>query len=69
MAEWMPIETAPRDGTDVLCWVGFTYTPEQHVILHWSEGDWITDYMVDYWAASYEPTHWQPLPDPPEENP
>lgn len=56
---WQPIETAPDDGTDVLT-CDFR---GQMRVLHFSEysGEWI----CSAWS-SYDPTHWQPLPDPPK---
>ena len=72
--EWQPIDTAPRDGTSVLL---FLPTGAQTVGC-WDpdfddldEPGW-TDYTVESWA--YEevvrlyPTHWMPLPTPPEEH-
>jgi hypothetical protein len=67
MSEWQPIETAPRDGHDILI------TNRGHGMLvriaFWDEafgvgGRWST------WPgrnpALYEPTHWMPLPEPPQ---
>ena len=64
MSEWQPIETAPRDGTDIL--VG--YTTGEICILHF---DAATFAWWDHLGA-YEfpdPTHWMPLPPPPETTP
>lgn len=63
---WQPIETAPRDGS----------------ILGWNRLDGVLVYRpVNYgsnkqfasWAAEFDcegladdPTHWMPLPEPPE---
>ena len=62
MSDWQLIETAPRDGTEFLAWDGSGY----HVVYShefelsngnhaWFNGD-----------VYVKPTHWQPLPDPPE---
>jgi hypothetical protein len=57
---WQPIETAPKDGTNVL--VGH----ERAVFSGWwseSAGGWVdgsTDMYED--LIVYHPTHWQPLP-------
>ena len=62
---WQPIETAPKDGTDVLLgaegWViigsWFRFDDE-------GNGRWMHED-----GATCDPTHWQPLPSPPEVKP
>lgn len=66
MSEWQPIETAPRDGTEILCcecveiFIGF-----------WSgnnvDGYWDSYEEGAHYIDSYSPTHWMPLPEPPKE--
>jgi hypothetical protein len=65
--QWRPIETAPRDGTEVLL-----YTAQGMIQGCFAYGDWEQSVC----AASYDaatayiecvPTHWQPLPEPPKE--
>lgn len=51
--KWQPIETAPKDGTDLLLWEP---SLGQSVIAHSVNGEW---------PWFYKPTHWMPLPDPP----
>lgn len=78
MSEWRPIETAPKDGTRFrarriaaeivngsrqrtrrITWWG----KASHVPLYgWCHGQHWED--VTLW----EPTHWVPLPDPPEDS-
>ena len=75
---WQPIETAPKDFTNILIWVDFIDAPGEGDTLQWQiEGG----YMVVMWdeetnrwepiiAALPEgsiitPSHWMPLPDPP----
>lgn len=67
MAEWQPIETAPRDGTRILFytpgdeetgWLGIV--TESHYDKHG-----LVDLFVPQWQDGLEPTHWMPLPDPP----
>jgi len=61
MSEWQPIETAPRDGTPVLCY----YPPEGGddgvCEVYSSLGDGYYEFLLD----GRDPTHWMPLPDPP----
>lgn len=64
---WRPIESAPKDGTEVLAWGvtalnGQRYAPGREVAW-WNadEGEWDTrDPCIDF-----SPTHWQSLPEPP----
>ena len=67
--DWQPIETAPTDGTAVLCWP-FNYSSlfegkaePEIVIGFFSEDDWWCESTV---AKTFDPTHWRPLPTPPE---
>lgn len=69
MMEWMPIETAPKDGTDVVLvkvgnkpWIGRFYT---HLQERYGMG-WRNSH-----GNLFNPTHWMPLPEPPviKENP
>jgi hypothetical protein len=70
--DWQPIETAPRDGTAVLCWP-FNYSSlfegkaePEIVIGFFSENDWWCESNV---SKTFDPTHWRPLPAPPEGQP
>lgn len=64
---WQPIETAPKDARAV---IGFDPTREQ--LDSWDLGSvefmrWIDGAWLDPATHSMRPTHWLPLPDPPEE--
>lgn len=76
---WRPIETAPRDGTTVLLWG--IWAGEINGLSNWPTidiGEWRggkSDFLGDDWwqlvtgdayAAWMRPTHWRPLPPPPE---
>ncbi len=58
---WLPIETAPRDGTHILLCshegilIGFWNTLSNEGFTH------------DLDRGNYQPTHWMPLPPPPEQ--
>lgn len=74
---WMPIESAPRDGTEILT-VGLDCA-ERAIATRWFDpGPYVRtehrSYHKDagfYWAGydgavgPIRPTHWQPLPAPP----
>ena len=61
--EWQQIETAPKDGTEILLAcalplvdIGLCYWRNDNVMVGWT------------WGLGKEfrnPTHWMPLPDPP----
>lgn len=62
--EWQPIETAPKNGRDLILWFPKIKrvqacawkSPNGYYAAAWSaDGQWIP----------YEPTHWMPMPDPP----
>ena len=76
MTEWQPIETAPRDGRDVLVmrdiWPGTESGRAEECNGHntyvaaWWGSEWVC-YMdqVQDPRCPIEPTHWMPLPFPP----
>lgn len=81
MSKWQPIDTAPKDGTHVLLWikygdfpvVGYWFT-HQGTDLGWQmEKEHFEVSCATYCyggsvcnAYRTTPTHWMPLPDPPE---
>lgn len=70
--EWQPIETAPKDGTDVLL---CEFRHDQYVRIE--HGSWglieVSDFdgmrgygwMTDFGSID-EPTHWMPALEPPK---
>jgi hypothetical protein len=56
---WQPIETAPKDGTEVLIW-----PREITGTAIYSHGEWV-DPNEEY--AESHPTHWMPMPAGPTE--
>lgn len=66
--KWQPIETAPRDGTRILATWAYTWS-QSGVHIEACEfgesGGWFYTYDGD--APSTPPTHWMPLPEPPEQ--
>ncbi len=65
---WLPIETAPRDGTYVLLAgpSGYITTPLRAHVGRWGttykENRWITHSNDDFTDDGEEPTLWMPLP-------
>jgi len=71
MGEWRNIDTAPKDGSEVILgargtvWSGYWENQPNH----WDETGW---YEEDARQGHYyhrhpgQPSHWQPFPDPPE---
>lgn len=74
---WLPIETAPKDGSTILaCVKKFEATTCRWVHDPIADkGQWHTEYVDIYEdddelhnalsASKYEPTHWMRLPEPP----
>jgi hypothetical protein len=66
--KWQPIETAPKDGTEVLIFQRIKDQGEKD-LLHLAVASWEGSYWDDRidmppWP---KPTHWMPLPDPPND--
>ena len=62
-SEWLPIESARRDGKAILLYI--RWAGKRHrVVSRWSDydGAWIAE-LTNYPVRA---THWQPLPAPPE---
>lgn len=84
MSEWQPIDTAPRDGTEILlfgacgCRVGYfdtEFNDEPYGTRPYSgwwsfEGEISPEFPawrdLDVIEAKNPPTHWMPLPEPPD---
>ena len=61
--QWQDIATAPKDGTFILAFGNGVAIHNCHYIAEWSEGDgWICSYS----DVDVTPSHWMPLPTPPE---
>ena len=64
MMDWQPIETAPKDGYEILtygvCDEGFPFM--------WVSGWWTFPDGTGHWTGWHDDswiTHWMPLPEPP----
>lgn len=76
---WQPIETAPKDGTRILARNDSYGTRETYWCLYGDgsiakqlfvqgkgpDGSWEWSEPQNFWASSWVPTHWMPLPDAP----
>jgi hypothetical protein len=67
MSEWQPIETAPKDGKRILLVINID---KIFVVI----GGWDSSWTGQCWVYDTKriptdvmPTHWMPLPKPPEE--
>ena len=61
--EWQPIETAPRNGTDILAYERIADTDRILTMRY----DGVAQAFVTnvHSFVAFEPTHWMPLPAPP----
>lgn len=66
---WQPIETAPKDGSEIL--VSLTHSLGDD---EWENVRWVDTYFDGGWFwyrnridIPFPPTHWIPLPTPPEQ--
>lgn len=65
---WQPIETAPKDGAVLLAWEpGFYQGKGGCALVTWFRGKWATVAASVSWDC--HPSHWMPLPEPPEPKP
>jgi hypothetical protein len=64
MSNWRPIETAPKDGTEVIAASVHTVRERPRVwhvyLTAWDAAGWVTSR-----GGAAEPTHWIPCPEPP----
>jgi len=71
---WLPIKTAPKDGTRVDLWginhLHYARMGRRVVNVSWGAvRDWAGNERDDWQTGhgeDFEPTHWMPLPPPPE---
>lgn len=68
MSEWQPIETAPKDGTSILAWtaggiceIAFEYGEFEQLPCFSTYDDCGSAVLI------CKPTHWMPLPPPPQQ--
>lgn len=67
-AGWQPIETAPKDGRNVLLYADGVREYARYVVGHWGKALLTPAQWFDYAGTKplgLTPTHWRPLPTPP----
>lgn len=77
MTKWQPIETAPKDGTEILGIYAYRNSSPDYALICWNGKSWVgmcdgyrcIESQGDTWTDYNEPfcTHWMPLPEPPKE--
>ena len=65
---WMPIASAPKDGTEVLGYLWYEKEPEDdyefYNVVYWEKGiGWCLNGGD---CIKFRVTHWMPLPEPPK---
>jgi hypothetical protein len=71
--KWQPIETAPKDGAECLVygkWEGEVYGAYKGLlagVASFNYGQWSLT-LGDCYSCTCNPTHWMPLPPPPEQS-
>lgn len=73
MSEWKPIDTAPKDGSEVLLYLGAPWLKIEKARWYapwsnWQCGTIPADPAREecYGIGSSVPTHWMPLPEGPQ---
>jgi hypothetical protein len=68
--KWLPIESAPKDGTFIFTFFQKTYErgqPDYFAVVKWGQDieGWGDFGWLENEKLVGDPTHWQPLPTPP----
>ena len=72
MSAWKTMDTAPRDGTQILAFANGAHGPHD---VFYGVAEWAVDgpgkiqpHVEDWvWSFAIRPTHWMPLPTPPSD--
>ena len=59
---WQDIETAPKDGRMI-----FAYAFPFALVAWWGIGKGVNEWYCDMYDTAIDPTHWMPLPEPPDD--
>lgn len=69
--DWQPIETAPKDGTEILVFGSYTYPDDPDPTVYWEIVSYREDPHGYVWTDGNQSSrenvfsHWMPLPPPP----
>jgi len=63
--QWQPISTAPRDGSDVVCYAEPHLIGGGIILLCWMEYKGVAAWW-DFEMEAWNPTHWMPIPEAPK---
>lgn len=66
--KWLPIESAPKDGTEVLAYAADkAINGHFYGVAMWADkSEWPPNSVAGwFWPFRIRPTHFQPLPPPP----
>lgn len=73
MSEWQHIETAPKDGREVLLWLGQPWSKAEKARWYEPWANWICGTIPHdpareeyYGIGSSLPSHWMPMPEGPK---
>jgi len=80
VSEWKTIDSARKDGTDIHLWVRGSLTPvpgyfisKQYLAREYGDEDYMDEgwypscgFLFDLPEVTIDPTHWMPLPEPPQ---
>ena len=68
--KWHPIETAPKDGTKILAYPVLDYGELETIGTVWFGEKFVDEVWINAIDCCTEyPTHWMPLPEPPNRGP
>lgn len=65
MTNWQPIETAPKDGNDIIVFCDDT---NEMMVAFWNKKYEGWQFAMGHYDGAHvcSPSHWMPLPEPPE---
>ena len=72
MSKWQPIDTAPKNGDEILVAGLYADGSAEMAVVEWWVGTWAVTAKLPWGSEpaqllplSFIPTHWRPLPSPP----